>query len=208
MGGEARNIWMGTFHSIFARILRNESSLIGYPYNFTIYDSIDAKSLVKSIIKELALDDKIYKPSLVLNRISAAKNSLISSETYSSDQKIQAEDQMMAKPRLGEIYKRYQIACFKAGAMDFDDLLFKTNQLLELHPDTLAKYQKIFQYIMVDEYQDTNYAQYLIIKKLSSAHHNICVVGDDAQSIYSFRGADISNILNFQKDFPGAKTYK
>ena len=208
MGGEARNLWMGTFHSVFARILRSESALIGYPYNFTIYDTIDAKSLIKSIIKELGLDDKIYKPSLVLNRISAAKNNLISADAYNRDDKILVEDKIMAKPRLGEIYARYQKACFRAGAMDFDDLLFKTNQLLEQHPDTLAKYQNIFQYVMVDEYQDTNFAQYLIIKKLSSAHHNVCVVGDDAQSIYSFRGADISNILNFQKDFPGAKIFK
>lgn len=207
-GTETRNLWMGTFHSVFARILRSEASLIGYPYNFTIYDTIDAKSLLKGIIKELKLDEKIYKPGLVYNRISTAKNNLISASAYNKDEKILAEDKIMAKPRLGEIYQRYEQKCFKSGAMDFDDLLFKTNQLFEKSPITLKKYQSIFKFILVDEYQDTNFAQYLIIKKLSAEHKNLCVVGDDAQSIYSFRGADIENILNFKRDFTGAQTFK
>lgn len=207
-GTETKNLWMGTFHSVFSRILRREADLIGYPYNFTIYDTIDAKSLLKSIIKELNLDEKIYKPGLVYNRISTAKNNLISASEYNLDQKIIAEDKIMAKPRLGEVYRRYEQKCFKSGAMDFDDLLFKTNQLFDKSPTTLSKYQNLFKFILVDEYQDTNFAQYLIIKKLSSQHKNICVVGDDAQSIYSFRGADIENILNFKKDFTGAQIYK
>ncbi|MFT6716705.1 MAG: DNA helicase-2/ATP-dependent DNA helicase PcrA [Saprospiraceae bacterium] len=207
-GTETRNLWMGTFHSVFARILRNEASSLGYPYNFTIYDTIDTKSLLRSIIKELKLDEKIYKPGLVYNRISAAKNNLLSAKAYNNDEKIIAEDKVMAKPRLGEVYSRYEKKCFKSGAMDFDDLLFKTNMLFSKSPETLKKYQDIFRFILVDEYQDTNFAQYSIIKKLSATHKNICVVGDDAQSIYSFRGADIENILNFNKDFPGAQTFK
>jgi len=207
-GTETRNLWMGTFHSVFARILRNEASTIGYPSNFTIYDTIDTKSLLRSIVKELNLDEKVYKPGLVYNRISAAKNNLLSAAAYNSDEKVLAEDKVMAKPRLGEIYTRYESKCFKSGAMDFDDLLFKTNVLFTKSPETLSKYQDIFRFILVDEYQDTNFAQYNIIKKLSAAHKNICVVGDDAQSIYSFRGADIENILNFNKDFPGAQTFK
>jgi DNA helicase-2/ATP-dependent DNA helicase PcrA len=207
-GTETRNLWMGTFHSVFARILRNEASILGYPYNFTIYDTLDTKSLIKSIVRELNLDEKIYKPGLVYNRISAAKNNLLSAAAYNKDEKIMAEDKVMAKPRLGEIYARYEKKCFKSGAMDFDDLLFKTNLLFSKAPDTLKKYQDIFKFILVDEYQDTNFAQYSIIKKLSAIHKNICVVGDDAQSIYSFRGADIENILNFNKDFPGAQTFK
>ncbi|MFT6746626.1 MAG: DNA helicase-2/ATP-dependent DNA helicase PcrA [Glaciecola sp.] len=207
-GTETRNLWMGTFHSVFARILRNEASILGYPYNFTIYDTMDTKSLLKSIIKELKLDEKVYKPGLVYNRISAAKNNLLSAQAYNRDEKIIAEDKVMAKPRLGEIYSRYEKKCFKSGAMDFDDLLYKTNVLLTKSPETLKKYQDIFRFILVDEYQDTNFAQYSIIKKLSATHKNICVVGDDAQSIYSFRGADIENILNFNKDFPGAQIFK
>lgn len=207
-GSETRNLWMGTFHSVFARILRNEASVLGYPYNFTIYDTLDTKSLIKSIVKELKLDEKVYKPGLVYNRISAAKNNLLSASAYNKDEKILAEDKIMAKPRLGEIYTKYEQKCFKSGAMDFDDLLFKTNVLFNKSPETLTKYQDIFRFILVDEYQDTNFAQYNIIKKLSATHKNICVVGDDAQSIYSFRGADIENILNFNKDFPGAQVFK
>jgi len=207
-GTETRNLWMGTFHSVFARILRNEASVLGYPYNFTIYDTLDTKSLLKSIVRELKLDEKIYKPGIVYNRISAAKNNLLSAKAYNSDEKILAEDKVMAKPRLGEIYTRYENKCIQSGAMDFDDLLFKTNILFTKSPETLKKYQDIFRFILVDEYQDTNFAQYSIIKKLSATHKNICVVGDDAQSIYSFRGADIENILNFNKDFPGAQVFK
>ena len=208
IGTETRNLWMGTFHSVFAKILRNESSTIGYPYNFTIYDTIDAKSLIKGIIKELDLDDKIYKPGLVYNRISNAKNNLLSAREYNADLKIVSEDKVMAKPRMGEIYQMYEQRCFKSSAMDFDDLLFKTNQLFEKSPETLLKYQKLYKYILVDEYQDTNYAQYIIIKKLAALSKNLCVVGDDAQSIYSFRGADIENILSFKNDFTGAQMFK
>lgn len=207
-GTETRNLWMGTFHSVFAKILRNEATLLGYPYNFTIYDTIDAKSLIRSIIRELKLDDKIYKPGLVYNRISTAKNNLLSAQAYNKSEKVLAEDKIMGKPRMGEIYSFYEKKCFKSGAMDFDDLLFKTNVLFEKNPETLVKYQNIFKFILVDEYQDTNYAQYVIIKKLSTIHKNLCVVGDDAQSIYSFRGADIENILNFKKDFSGAQIFK
>ena len=207
-GSETRNLWMGTFHSVFARILRNEAATLGYPYNFTIYDTLDTKSLIKGIVRELNLDEKIYKPGLIYNRISTAKNNLLSAQAYNKDEKIAAEDKIMAKPRLGEVYSRYEKKCFKSGAMDFDDLLFKTNVLFTKSPETLAKYQGIFQFILVDEYQDTNFAQYNIIKKLSAEHKNICVVGDDAQSIYSFRGADIENMLNFNQDFPGSKVFK
>ncbi len=207
-GSETRNLWMGTFHSVFARILRNEAATLGYPYNFTIYDTLDTKSLIKGIVRELNLDEKIYKPGLIYNRISTAKNNLLSAQAYNKDEKIATEDKIMAKPRLGEVYSRYEKKCFKSGAMDFDDLLFKTNVLFTKSPETLAKYQGIFQFILVDEYQDTNFAQYNIIKKLSAEHKNICVVGDDAQSIYSFRGADIENMLNFNQDFPGSKVFK
>lgn len=208
IGLEARSLWMGTFHSVFSRILRTESEKIGFPYNFTIYDTIDAKNLMKSIIKELNLDDKVYKPGLVYNRISAAKNNLISAQAYNEDAAIINEDKMMAKPEIGRIYKIYQNRCFKAGAMDFDDLLFNTYNLFKKSPETLAKYQKLFKYILVDEYQDTNYAQYVIVKLLAQKHQNICVVGDDAQSIYSFRGANIENILNFKKDYKSTHTFK
>ena len=206
--GASLNIWMGTFHSVFSKILRREADKLGYPSNFTIYDTIDAKSLLKACIKDLGLDDKIYKPGLVYNRISAAKNNLISVKAYLNNENIRNEDKMMAKPKLGEIYQLYSKRCFKAGAMDFDDLLFKTYQLFEKYPEVLVKYQNQFKYLLVDEYQDTNYAQYLIIKKIANNHNNICVVGDDAQSIYSFRGADIQNILNFKKDYPNVSTYK
>lgn len=204
----ARYLWMGTFHSIFARILRTESEILGYPSNFTIYDSSDSKSLIKSIIKDLKLDDKTYKPGVIAGRISAAKNNLVSSEMYAKMPETTEYDQSIKMPLISVIYKEYTKRCFLAGAMDFDDLLMKTNVLFRNHPDILAKYQRIFNYILVDEYQDTNHSQYMIIKKLAELHKNICVVGDDAQSIYSFRGARIENILNFQKDYPEHKIYK
>jgi DNA helicase-2/ATP-dependent DNA helicase PcrA len=205
---EAKNIWMGTFHSIFARILRTEHEKIGYPNNFTIYDTQDSKGLIKAIVKEMGLDDKLYKPNIIYNRISAAKNNLISAGDYLKNAGAMGEDRSTGRPRIGEVYLEYQKRCFKAGAMDFDDLLFKTNLLLHQHPDILLKYQNKFNYILVDEYQDTNYAQYLIIKSLAARFENICVVGDDAQSIYSFRGANIQNILNFKKDYPDYNLYK
>lgn len=205
---EARNIWMGTFHSVFARILRAESEKIGYPSNFTIYDTQDAKNLIKSILKEKGLDEKIYKPNLVLNRISSAKNNLISATRYANDVTLQNEDKQSAKPRIGEIYLTYEKRCFQASAMDFDDLLFKTNILFKDFPDVLYKYQHRFKYVLVDEYQDTNFSQYIIVKKLAAVFQNICVVGDDAQSIYAFRGANIENILNFKNDYPDLKTFK
>ncbi|MBI49338.1 MAG: ATP-dependent DNA helicase [Crocinitomicaceae bacterium] len=205
---EARNLMMGTFHSIFARILRIEADRLNYPNNFTIYDTQDTKSLLKDIIKGMKLDDKEYKVSTVANRISGAKNNLIDAETYMNHTEIQAEDRQSGKTQIGAIYKAYENRCFRAGAMDFDDLLFKMNILLRDNPDLLIKYQHRFQYILVDEYQDTNFAQYLIIKQLAAAHENVCVVGDDAQSIYGFRGASIQNILNFRKDYPDSVTYK
>jgi DNA helicase-2/ATP-dependent DNA helicase PcrA len=206
--GEAKNIWMGTFHSVFARILRSEAEKLGYPANFTIYDTDDAKSLIKTILKEQGLDDKIYKPGSVLSRISAAKNNLISAQSYLKNPQIQEEDRMAVKPKLGIIYQIYSNRCFKAGAMDFDDLLFNTNILLRDYPDVLHKYQHKFKYILVDEYQDTNFSQYVIVKQLAAAFRNICVVGDDAQSIYAFRGANIQNIFNFEKDYPELQVFK
>ncbi|HYG49931.1 MAG TPA: UvrD-helicase domain-containing protein, partial [Flavobacteriales bacterium] len=206
--GKAQSLWMGTFHSVFAKILRIEAEKIGYPNDFTIYDTADSKNLVKSILKEMNLDDKIYKPGMVYNRISSAKNSLISSKNYAQNTDLVAEDRMRGQPRVAEIYAQYDLRCYKAGAMDFDDLLFKTNVLLRDYPEVLYKYQHRFHYILVDEYQDTNFSQYLIIKKLAALNENICVVGDDAQSIYGFRGADIQNILNFRKDYPDVKTFK
>jgi DNA helicase-2/ATP-dependent DNA helicase PcrA len=205
---EARNIWMGTFHSVFARILRVEAERIGYPSNFTIYDTADSKSLIKSIIKDMPLDDKIYKPGLVLGRISAAKNNLISPAAYKQNADIHGEDHLSGRPKIADIYNAYALRCFRAGAMDFDDLLYNTNVLLRDYPEVLHKYQHKYHHILVDEYQDTNYSQYLIIKKLAALNENICVVGDDAQSIYAFRGADIYNILNFKKDYPDYKLYK
>lgn len=205
---EARNIWMGTFHSIFARILRIESEKINYPRDFTIYDTTDAKSLLKDILKEMGLDDKIYKPGLVYNRISSCKNNLISPADYQNSVEMVAEDRQSGKPRMGEIYAKYDMRLYKAGAMDFDDLLFKTNVLLRDFPDVLNRYQHKFKYILVDEYQDTNFAQYLIVKQLGAAYQNVCVVGDDAQSIYAFRGANIQNILNFRRDYPEFVMYK
>lgn len=205
---EARNIWMGTFHSIFARILRIEAEKINYPRNFSIYDTTDSRSLLKDIIKEMGLDDKIYKPALVHNRISSCKNNLISPLDYKNSVDIISEDQSSGKPKMAEIYAMYDLRLFKSGAMDFDDLLFKTNVLMRDHPDVLHRYQHKFMYIMVDEYQDTNFAQYLIIKQLGALNENVCVVGDDAQSIYAFRGANIQNILNFRRDYPDYTLYK
>jgi len=205
---DAKNLWMGTFHSVFAKILRIEAQKIGYPNNFTIYDTDDSKSVIKEILKQFNIDDKIYKPSLVLNRISDAKNKLISSQQYMGNPVTQQEDQSSRKPMLGQIYAAYQKRNFKTGAMDFDDLLYQTNILLRDFPDVLLKYQSKFRYILVDEYQDTNFSQYVIVKQLAARFQNICVVGDDAQSIYAFRGANIQNILNFEKDYPDLKTYK
>ena len=205
---EGKNITMGTFHSVFSRILRYNADRLGYPTNFTIYDTQDSKSLLKDIVKEFNLDDKIYKPGMVLGRISSAKNSLISADAYALNTDIIHEDNQSRRPELARIYKSYSLRCFKAGAMDFDDLLFQTNVLLRDFPDVLHYYQQKFKYILVDEYQDTNYAQYLIVKKLAAVFENICVVGDDAQSIYSFRGANIQNILNFRKDYPDFKLFK
>ena len=205
---KARNLMMGTFHSVFARILRVESDRINYPHNFTIYDSQDSKALIKDIVKGLKLDDKEYKTASVAKRISGAKNNLLNADDYLNHAEIQAEDRQSGKPFISKIFKSYENRCMRSGAMDFDDLLYKMNVLLRDFPDLLNKYQHRFKYILVDEYQDTNYAQYLIIKQLAAAHENICVVGDDAQSIYGFRGASIQNILNFKKDYPDTKTYK
>jgi len=206
--GEAKNLWMGTFHSVFARILRQEADRLGFPRDFTIYDTQDSNRLISSIIKELELDKDIYKYKQIRNRISSFKNSLITVKAYHDDIELQEADSLSRRPKLGEIYKEYVERCFKAGAMDFDDLLLKTNELLNMHPQILAKYQDRFRYILVDEYQDTNHSQYLIVRALSDKFQNICVVGDDAQSIYGFRGANISNILNFQKDYHGVKLYR
>ena len=205
---EAKNLWMGTFHSIFARILRAESDHLGYPSNFTIYDSQDSARLISSIIKEMQLDRDIYKPKQILGRISNYKNSLITVKAYFNNPELVEADAMAKRPRLGEIYQQYVERCFKAGAMDFDDLLLKTNELLTRFPEVLAKYQNRFRYILVDEYQDTNHSQYLIVRALSDKFQNICVVGDDAQSIYAFRGANINNILNFQKDYEGVIMFR
>lgn len=208
IGPDARSIWMGTFHSVFAKILRIECKAIGYTPDFSIYDTDDSKSLLKSIIKERGLDDKAYKPNLVFNRISAAKNRLLGPVEYNANPMIKADDEASRLPELGRLFSMYQDRMFKANAMDFDDLLFNTNVLFRDHPEILHKYQHKFQYVMVDEFQDTNISQYLITKKLSAVHLNICVVGDDAQSIYAFRGADIQNILNFEKDFKDLKTIR
>jgi DNA helicase-2/ATP-dependent DNA helicase PcrA len=205
---EAKNVWMGTFHSIFARILRVEGSRLGFPSNFTIYDTEDAHKVVANVIKELNLDKEIYKTKSVASRISAYKNNLITPKAYAARADLQEQDASARMPKLGEVYSQYMERCFRAGAMDFDDLLLKTNELFARFPDALAKYQERFRYLLVDEYQDTNHAQYLIVKALASRFENICVVGDDAQSIYSFRGANIRNILNFQNDYPDAALYK
>lgn len=205
---EAKNLWMGTFHSVFAKILRIEAEKLGYPSNFTIYDTQDSVRLIGAIIKEMQLDKDIYKPKQIIGRISSYKNSLITVKAYFNNPELQEADAMSKKPRMGEIYKQYVERCFKSGAMDFDDLLLKTNELLNRFPDVLAKYQDRFRYILVDEYQDTNHSQYLIVRALSDRFQNICVVGDDAQSIYAFRGANINNILNFQKDYENVQMYR
>ena len=205
---ESKNLWMGTFHSIFARILRAEADRLGYPSSFTIYDTQDSERLVKSIIKEMNLDTDIYKPKQIRNRISSFKNSLITVRAYHDNPELVEADREARRSAMGNIYKNYVERCFKAGAMDFDDLLLKTNELLNRFPDVLAKYQDRFRYILVDEYQDTNHSQYLIVKALADKFQNLCVVGDDAQSIYAFRGANIENILSFHKDYPEAKTYR
>ena len=208
VGSEGRNIWMGTFHSVFARILRFEADKLGYPKSFTIYDTTDAKSLLKSIIKEEGLSDKLYKPAFVYNRISLAKNNLIGPIAYSKHPELISDDECSGRPKIAEIYTKYAKRCFQAGAMDFDDLLYKTYQLFKTKPEVLYKYQHQFRHVLIDEFQDTNYVQYLIVKKLSDVFQNLCVVGDDAQSIYGFRGADIKNMLLFQKAYPELKTVK
>ena len=205
---EAKNLWMGTFHSIFARILRAEADKLGYPSNFTIYDTQDSDRLLASIIKEMGLDKDQYKTKQIRSRISSFKNSLITVRAYYNDPDLQEADAMAHRPKMGEIYAEYVDRCFKAGAMDFDDLLLRTNELLNRFPEVLAKYQDRFRYLLVDEYQDTNHSQYLIVRALSDKFQNICVVGDDAQSIYAFRGANINNILNFQKDYDNVALYR
>ena len=205
---EAKNLWMGTFHSVFAKILRFEAEKLGYPSNFTIYDTQDSQRLISSIIKEMNLDKDVYKYKQIYSRISSYKNSLITVRAYFQNPELIEADTMAKRPQMGAIYKEYVDRCFKAGAMDFDDLLLKTNELLTRFPEVLAKYQDRFRYILVDEYQDTNHSQYLIVRALSDRFQNICVVGDDAQSIYAFRGANINNILNFQKDYDDVKLYR
>jgi DNA helicase-2/ATP-dependent DNA helicase PcrA len=207
-GNEARNLWMGTFHSVFARILRAEAEKINYPPQFSIYDTDDSRGLIRDILKEQNLDDKVYKPAAVLNRISSAKNNLYNWKEYQESTELTSDDKASGKPKMGLIFELYARRCFKAGAMDFDDILYNTWKLLQEHPDVLYKYQNKFKYVMVDEFQDTNFAQYIIVRKLTAIHRNICVVGDDAQSIYAFRGASIQNILNFEKDYPELNTFK
>ncbi|MCO6495944.1 MAG: UvrD-helicase domain-containing protein [Bacteroidetes bacterium] len=208
VGPEAKNLWMGTFHSVFAKILRAEAPKIGYQPNFTIFDSDDSKSMVKSIIKEMNLDDKLYKPSVIYNRISSAKNNLITAEEYLASSELSIQDEANGRPKTADIFLEYSKRCYKSNVMDFDDLLINTYKLLKEHPDVLNKYQHQFRYVLVDEYQDTNHCQYMIIKKLVAVSRNICVVGDDSQSIYSFRGANIQNILNFANDYPEYKVVK
>lgn len=208
VGHDARNLWMGTFHSVFARILRAEARHLGYTSNFTIYDADDSKTLIKNIVKEMGLDDAVYKASTVFNRISAAKNSLISWQDYANNTELMGDDAANMRPEVSKIYRAYALRCFKSGAMDFDDLLFNTDKLFKEHLDVLNKYQQRIQYVLVDEFQDTNLCQYFIIRKLAAVRQNICVVGDDAQSIYAFRGADITNILNFERDYPDLKVFK
>ena len=203
---QAKNLWMGTFHSVFARILRSEAHLLVFPSNFTIYDAQDALSVLKKVITDLELDTEIYKPKQVLGRISQYKNNLITVRAYFNSPELMEADASSKKPKLGEIYQKYVEKCFKNGAMDFDDLLLRTNEILTRFPNVLAKYQDRFRYILVDEYQDTNHSQYLIVKALASRFENLCVVGDDAQSIYAFRGANIANILNFKRDYSDAKS--
>ena len=207
-GAEAKYIWMGTFHSVFSKILRKEGSKLGYPYHFTIYDTQDSVNAIRTIVKEMQLDKETYDAKKIQSRISKYKNNLITVKAYQNNAELQQQDMQNRRPRMGEIYQQYVESCFNASAMDFDDLLLKTNELLTRFPEVLEKYQQLFQYIMVDEYQDTNHSQYLIVKALAHKFKNICVVGDDAQSIYSFRGANINNILNFKKDYPNTKTIK
>ncbi len=208
VGSDARNLWMGTFHSVFARILRAEAHHLGYPNSFTIYDTDDSKTLVKNIVKEMGLDDAAYKASTVFNRISAAKNSLISWQDYQTNAELMGDDAANLRPEIAKIYKAYALRCYKAGAMDFDDLLFNTDKLFKEHLEVLNKYQHRIRYVLVDEFQDTNLCQYFIIRKLAAVRQNVCVVGDDAQSIYAFRGADITNILNFERDYPELRVIK
>ncbi|MDR1415878.1 MAG: UvrD-helicase domain-containing protein [Prevotellaceae bacterium] len=207
-GERARYLWMGTFHAIFSRILRYEAENVGFTSSYTIYDTADSRNLLRAIIKEMKLDENVYKVNDVHARISMAKNNLITPQSYASSGSISANDTQARKPHMATIYAAYARRCIAANAMDFDDLLLFTNILFRDHPDVLQKYSSKFSYVLVDEYQDTNYAQYLIVKKLTSAHRNLCVVGDDAQSIYSFRGAKIENILNFQRDFPECRIFK
>ena len=204
----ARRLWMGTFHSIFSRILRSEAERIGYTSNFTIYDASDSKSLLRSIMKEMQLDEKTYRPGMIQSRISNAKNALVTWQMYAVNKELTEYDQDCRIPLTAEIYKRYQLRCQQADAMDFDDLLLMTNILFRDHPEVLASYQDFFQYVLVDEYQDTNFAQHLIVQRLCEKHRRICVVGDDAQSIYSFRGANIDNILQFRNQYPGCRIFK
>ena len=208
VGSEARNLWMGTFHSVFARILRFEGDRLGYTSNFTIYDADDSKALIRAILKDFKLNDKTYKVNAVFSRISNAKNNLISWRAYKNHPELTQEDEASGKPKIAEIYQEYCTRCFRANAMDFDDLLFNTNVLFHQHLDVLNKYQHKFRYVLIDEFQDTNLSQYGITKRLAGVHQNICVVGDDAQSIYAFRGANIQNILNFEKDYPDLQTVK
>ena len=208
VGPAAKSLWMGTFHSVFARILRQEAEKLGYPPNFTIYDTDDSKSLIKSILKEMNLDDKTYKPGMVLGRISMAKNNLITAAAYLKNEELNQQDKNANRPKFADIFKAYTERCYRAGAMDFDDILINTYLLLEKHPDVCHKWQHRFKYVMVDEYQDTNTVQYMITKRIAAVHQNICVVGDDAQSIYAFRGANIQNILNFNRDYPDVFTVK
>jgi len=208
VGSDARNIWMGTFHAVFARLLRAEAHHIGYPNSFTIYDTDDSKTLIRQIVKEMGLDDTAYKPNVVYNRISAAKNRLISWQEYLGHGELMADDASNMRPEMGNIYRNYSLRCFKAGAMDFDDLLFNTDKLFKEHLEVLNKYQQRIHYLLIDEFQDTNLCQYFIVRRLAAVRQNICVVGDDAQSIYGFRGADITNILNFEKDYPDLKVFK
>ena len=204
----ARYLWMGTFHSICTRILRQEAELIGYTRDFTIYDTTDSKSVIKHIVKDMQLDEKTYKPSAILSRISLAKNQLLSPTSYSSNRDYTMQDRFARIPEVSRIYAEYNRRLKACNAMDFDDLLFMTNTLFKNHEEVLHKYQNIFRYILVDEYQDTNYSQYLIVKRLAEPENLICVVGDDAQSIYSFRGANIENILTFQKGYANAQLFK
>ena len=203
---EARSLWMGTFHSVFARILRSEAHYLGFPSNFTIYDSQDSLNVIKKVLKELNIDADLYKPKKVQARISNYKNNLITVKAYFNNPELIENDERANMKHMGLIYQKYVDVCYRNGSMDFDDLLLRTNELLTRFPEVLAKYQDRFRYILVDEYQDTNHSQYLIVKALASKFENICVVGDDAQSIYSFRGANIYNILNFKKDYPDAVT--